>query len=46
MDTQLLKHIFAVTLVLSGIWMILHNDSKIVQLPAKIASLYVVRVEF
>ncbi|QIV94174.1 sulfite exporter TauE/SafE family protein [Allofrancisella frigidaquae] len=36
-DTILLKHIFSVILVLSGIWMILHNDSKIVKLPSKIA---------
>ena len=36
-DTQLLKHIFSVILVLSGVWMILHNDSKIVKLSAKIA---------
>lgn len=36
-DTVLLKHIFSIILVLSGIWMILHNNSKIVKLPAKIA---------
>lgn len=36
-DTVLLKHIFSVILIFSGIWMILHNDSKIVKLPAKIA---------
>ena len=36
-DNQLLKHIFSVILILSGIWMILHNDSKIVKLSAKIA---------
>ncbi|MGQ4002494.1 sulfite exporter TauE/SafE family protein [Francisellaceae bacterium CB300] len=36
-DTVLLKHIFSIILVLSGIWMILHNDSKIVKLSTKIA---------
>ncbi|QLE79979.1 sulfite exporter TauE/SafE family protein [Francisella sp. Scap27] len=36
-DTALLKHIFSVILILSGIWMILHNDSKIVKLPGTVA---------
>lgn len=36
-DTNLLKHIFSMILVLSGIWMILHNDSKVVKLSAKVA---------
>lgn len=36
-DTVLLKHIFSIILVLSGIWMILHNDSKVVKLPPKVA---------
>lgn len=36
-DTALLKYIFSGVLILSGIWMILHNDSKIIKLPMIIA---------
>ena len=36
-DTVLLKHIFSIILILSGIWMILHNDSKVVKLSGKVA---------
>lgn len=35
-DTVLLKHIFSVILFLSGLWMLFHNDNKIVKLPGVI----------
>ncbi len=32
-DASMLKHIFASILFLSGIWMLLHNDTKIIKMP-------------
>jgi len=34
-DANMLKYIFAILLILSGIWMIFHNDNKIVNIPKK-----------
>ena len=33
MDTVLLKYIFSIILFISGLWMVFHNDNKIVNLP-------------
>lgn len=35
-DAVLLKHIFAVILFLSGIWMVMHNENKIIKPPKSI----------
>ncbi|AIT09337.1 hypothetical protein LO80_04710 [Candidatus Francisella endociliophora] len=35
-NTELLKYIFSTLLILSGIWMILHNDSKVINPPEKV----------
>ena len=32
-DTVLLKYIFSIILFISGLWMVFHNDNKIVNLP-------------